>query len=300
MFSERDFKMDFLKNAKRLPVIDWNLTFFGGHEQLVDNGWTVPIEKHYAFECVYCLEGTESVKIRDNLFLLNPGDFVIIPPEFTHRVWTETSLKYFCFHFDLDDPNLKIQLIKGLDYFYDSNSQLCRALTPHLNKLDDLTKNLNYNFDTKMVIQIELSKILQIFYQLADQRISKSTTTQAEYARMIAEFLKNNLIDQIILYSKNGFENRDLGRNLVQEAIAHAEISDGYGFRVFKQTYGISPREYLSKLKINEAKKLLMKPNYSILEIGESLGYTSISNFSRQFKRWTGLSPREFQQKSRR
>lgn len=291
--------MDFLKHAKRLPVIDWNLTFFGAHEQTVSHEWSVPPEKHSAFECIYCLAGNECANIQGNQFELEQGDFLLIPPEFKHQVWAEHSLRYFCFHFDLDDPNLKVQLLRGLSYYYPAKSTLCKDLAPHLNQLAEMTVNQSFDFNTKMIIQIELSQILQIFYLLSDRNTSESTSTQAKYSRVIAEFLKSSLTDKIISYTKNGMMQMPAKRNLVTDAISHAGLSNGYGFRIFKETYGVSPREYLTKLKINEAKKLLMKPKQSIQEIGEALGYTSISNFSRQFKRWTGNSPSEFRERAR-
>ncbi|MFC6253333.1 hypothetical protein ACFP1H_01785 [Secundilactobacillus hailunensis] len=66
--------MNFLKNAKRLPVLDWNLTFFGAHEQTVNSDWRVPLEKHYAFECIYIIDGTEYVEFKNQTFNLEKGD----------------------------------------------------------------------------------------------------------------------------------------------------------------------------------------------------------------------------------
>lgn len=285
--------LNFLKNAKRLPALDWNLTFFGAHEQRVADSWTVPCEKHYAFECVYILDGQEFAKIYDNIYTLKTGDFLIIPPEFSHKVWADYNLKYFCFHFDIDDPTLKVQLIKGLNFHYSKKSSLTADLKTHLLNLDALASLSSCNFDTKMIIQIELSKILQIFYQFTKSPQSSNAPTRTEYARIMADFLKEKITNQALCYIKNGYVS-DTELVTVSASIQKVGISSGYGFRVFKETFGISPRQYLSKLKINEAKKLLVKPQYSISDISEALGYTSVANFSRQFKRWAKISPSSF------
>lgn len=285
--------MGFLKHAKRLPVLDWNLTFFGAHEQKVGPEWVVPIEKHYAFECIFILEGHEYVKIQDKTYTLSAGDFFLIPPEFPHQVWAGQILKYFCFHFDLDDPNLKVQLIQGISYYHPCNSELCKKITPHLTKLDSLIKDGSFDFNTKMIIQIELSKMLQSFYQSAVKRTHDASSTHVEYSRIMADYMKSQLTNQVLSYIKNGYAPVEKPIE-VDDAIRKVGLSNGYGFRIFKQTYGISPREYLSKLKVNEAKKLLMKPSYSVADIGSALGYSGLANFSRQFKRWTGLSPNQF------
>lgn len=287
--------MDFLKNAKRLPVIDWNLTFFGAHEQTVADDWFVPLEKHYAFECIYVISGTERISLQNNDYLMEKGDFCLIPPEFVHYAAADHDLTYFCFHFDIDDPQLKGQLIQGMTYFHKCHSALGKQLAPHLNRLDRLVDNANFNFSTKMVIQIELSKILELLYLSTRKTHSEHSSTSIEYARMIADYLKNTLTDQVVNYIKDG-ESPQPNPNLVEQAIAKVGISSGYGFRVFKQTYGVSPREYLSRLKINETKKLLIKPQYSISNISVALGYTNLGNFSRQFRRWNEMSPKQWRQ----
>lgn len=284
---------NFLKAAKRLPVLDWNLTFFGAHEQTVSNNWNVPIEKHSAFECIYVIAGTEYVSIHQQNYELNKGDFIMIPPEFHHTVAAKTKLTYFCFHFDIDDPHLKIQLIQNLSYYNSSTSVLCQKLTPHLNELDSLVNQAPFNFDTKMIIQVELSKILQILYDMTQDESLAQSSTNTEYARIMADFMTNSLTNHTLEFIKNGITTTDT-KGLVAQAIREVGISNGYGFRVFKQIYGVSPREYLSKIKINEAKKLLMKPQYTVTDISDALGYKNLTNFSRQFKRWTGLSPKQW------
>lgn len=60
---------------------------------------------------------------------------------------------------------------------------------------------------------------------------------------------------------------------------------------IFVEWSGKSPMEYYQNLKISEAKKLLRENVYSVSQISEILGYTTIHNFSRAFKKAAGLSP---------
>lgn len=61
--------------------------------------------------------------------------------------------------------------------------------------------------------------------------------------------------------------------------------------RAFKKATGLSPGNYLTQLRINRAKELMMLPNYTLKQIGLSVGFTDQLYFSRVFKKSEGYSP---------
>ena len=61
--------------------------------------------------------------------------------------------------------------------------------------------------------------------------------------------------------------------------------------RIFKNNAGYSVHEYITITKLNYAKKLLRKKQYSIKEVGYMLGFGSESSFVSFFKRHQGISP---------
>lgn len=62
----------------------------------------------------------------------------------------------------------------------------------------------------------------------------------------------------------------------------------------FKEVYGTTVLSYINSLKIKEAKAMLRESAYSVTEISEILGFTSIHYFCRLFKKETGQSPMEY------
>ncbi len=76
-----------------------------------------------------------------------------------------------------------------------------------------------------------------------------------------------------------------------------AELADEAGLsafhfsRVFKEATGMSPRQYVIKLRMDEACRLLKKSSLDVLEISSRVGYESVSHFSSLFKRHMGISP---------
>src|SRR5687768_7038938 len=64
--------------------------------------------------------------------------------------------------------------------------------------------------------------------------------------------------------------------------------------RVFHQITGLPPAKFISAMRLNEAKRLLLNTNQSITDVCFEVGYNSLSTFTRRFTQRVGLGPREF------
>ena len=80
-----------------------------------------------------------------------------------------------------------------------------------------------------------------------------------------------------------------------------ADIADMVNFNVsflsreFKKIKGVSPIEYLTQLRIEKAKRLILEPsNHKFKDIGDMVGYSNPYYFSKVFKLVTGLTPSEY------
>jgi AraC family transcriptional regulator len=64
--------------------------------------------------------------------------------------------------------------------------------------------------------------------------------------------------------------------------------------RVFHQITGLPPAKFISAMRLDEAKRLLLNTDRSITDISFEVGYNSLSTFTRRFTQRVGLGPREF------
>ncbi|MBP3900014.1 MAG: helix-turn-helix domain-containing protein [Blautia sp.] len=78
----------------------------------------------------------------------------------------------------------------------------------------------------------------------------------------------------------------------------HVDISPYYFSKLFKQEDGRTFIEYLTGIRIQEARRLLRNPGYSIKEIGIMCGYSDPNYFSRIFKKYEGVTPSEFRERA--
>ncbi|MCP3775729.1 AraC family transcriptional regulator [Paenibacillus sp. MZ04-78.2] len=87
---------------------------------------------------------------------------------------------------------------------------------------------------------------------------------------------------------------------LTLEGLAQmAGLSVSHYSRLFKKYIGYSPIDYLTHLRVDRAKELLVLSDYRLKSIAGSVGYTDEFYFSRIFKKVTGFSPREYAKKHR-
>ncbi|MGK7940945.1 MAG: helix-turn-helix domain-containing protein [Crocosphaera sp.] len=72
------------------------------------------------------------------------------------------------------------------------------------------------------------------------------------------------------------------------------DLSQFHFSRLFKQSVGLSPHQYLIEQRIERAKQLLKKTNQSILDIALNCGFSSHSHLSKQFRQVTGMTPKAY------
>jgi AraC family transcriptional regulator len=63
---------------------------------------------------------------------------------------------------------------------------------------------------------------------------------------------------------------------------------------LFKQAMGLSPYQYLLKQRVERAKQLLKQTDRLIADIALECGFNSHSHLSKQFRQFTGLTPKAF------
>lgn len=70
-----------------------------------------------------------------------------------------------------------------------------------------------------------------------------------------------------------------------------------YFCKMFKKTTGLSFTDYLSRVRVEKAKNLLLNPNLRISEVAFAAGFQSLSHFNRVFRRIAGESPTQYREK---
>ena len=100
----------------------------------------------------------------------------------------------------------------------------------------------------------------------------------------------NDCIKKAISYISEHF-NAPL---TLEEVAAHVHLHPAYFSTLFKNTTGTSFKNYLNNVRIEESKLLLSNTDYSIIDIAIAVGFEDQSYFSKVFKKYTGITPKQF------
>ena len=85
--------------------------------------------------------------------------------------------------------------------------------------------------------------------------------------------------------------DRDLN---IQELAAQVCLHPNYFIRMFKEQMGVPPIQYISRVKMEKAKELLMQTEGNVGEVARQVGFQDYFHFSKQFKKLVGMSPTEY------
>jgi len=83
----------------------------------------------------------------------------------------------------------------------------------------------------------------------------------------------------------------DLSLKTVADAV---NMSTFYFCKMFKKATGLNFTDYLSRIRIEKAKNLLLNPNLRVSEIAYEVGFGSLTHFNRSFHKIVGRSPSEY------
>ena len=105
---------------------------------------------------------------------------------------------------------------------------------------------------------------------------------------------ENRALTSVQLQQAINYIHTHLNQELSLEQIAQViNISPTYFASLFKRATGTSPHQYVIGQRVERAKVMLSKTELTIADIALQVGFSSQSHFTQQFKRFTGMTPKQ-------
>lgn len=106
-----------------------------------------------------------------------------------------------------------------------------------------------------------------------------------------------NGLSQVTLTLVKEYINNHINQDLrLDEVAAIAQLSSYHFLRLFRQSMGVTPHQYILQCRLNQAKYLLQHSNLSIAEIAARTGFCDQSHLTRYCKRIMGVTPKQLLQ----
>lgn len=241
-------------------------------------GWSIPSRRLKQIQFQYVLEGKAVYIVEGNRHLTERGDLIYHLPDQHHEVYTVEGEPYVClslvFHFGAAPAPL--QQLLGDDAYLG-----CYKDHPIGQKLSQLVVRYNQpGLDSQMLCQ---GLLLQIIAELAAIRSAGPKPSPVQEKAKGKMVLIRNYI------AKHYDEDIQLG-----DLERIAGLSRNYIIAKFRESFGMTPFDYITRMRIERAKELAIQTNLSFGEIAQQVGYADVHTLGRTFKKKTGVSLSQF------
>lgn len=213
------------------------------------------------------------------------GDIMITPPYLHRKLYWDSDAEFLL---------LRLEPKLFASAGYESVDINCVQIVPQLKLHDPLIQQIGL----ALKAELELDGLSDRLYaeSMANALGVHLLRYYSNYRREIRSYsggLASHKLQQAIDYIQ-----AHLAEDISLEAIAAELGMSLYHFaRLFKQSTGYSPYQYVIKHRIERAQELMVQQSQSVASIALKVGFASQSQFGRHFKRLTGVTPRQFLQK---
>lgn len=262
----------------------------------------IPERIIFDYEMMFVKSGSARIVIEGKEYLAKPNDLFIFKPNQRHSIellGNETFIQPHI-HFDLvaekDSPQVFVSF-KTYEKMNDYEKSLIR---------EDITDRFISPFPNYLRPQ-NTYLIEQLIFEIIQKYESRSPYSQIALQGLFMKLWYSILLE-IDGQSKRGSSSKELEIDEIKlyleqttdravtmdELSARFHLNKYYISRLFSRAYHISPIQYHTTQRIQQAMKLLFLTNMSVTEIAAAVGYSSIQNFSKVFKSVVGESPNSY------
>ena len=261
-----------------MTFVDLGLYQFGRENCDPAHSFGPAIRNHYLFHYILNGKGTffwQDARGHEHEMRLKAGQgFLISPRQITTYVADERIPWEYCW-LEFDGLRAKESLeIIGLSV----NNPIYNPVHPEFSQI--MKEEMLYIVRNKKEAPLHLIGHLYLFIDALMRSVKENQPTVSK--------VKDYYIKEALAYIEHNYMN-----DISVESIAESSgLNRSYFGKIFKESVGKSPQEFLISYRMIKAAELLRRTRYSINEIGCAVGYPNQLHFSRAFKSVYGVSPR--------
>ncbi|UKS28382.1 AraC family transcriptional regulator [Paenibacillus sp. HWE-109] len=262
-----------------LETADLKILKFDSHNRNEMNYRNRTLNEHYMM--TYIRKGSAKLKVEDKVYNLHPGTVIFIPPHLKHDQYKDSDeeTEFLWWHFTYTIQHVvDVLSFLQIPYMYSlKNHKRFEEV------FDELMLSMSRKGHLPNII-LQKAKSLELLYLLLDNALgSVKTATESQPSHSFLAILLKIVNQPEATLSLAGLA-------------AELHMNPTYVSNHFKAIFGKSPILLHREIKIAKAKSLLEIREMNVTEISELLGFNDIQTFTRLFKKYTGISPRQYKE----
>jgi AraC family transcriptional regulator, melibiose operon regulatory protein len=259
------------------------------------NGFDMPFHRHDAIEIMYTIHGCCEVEIQNHQALhetvsLKKGEFIILDANVPHRLLVDEAnpCRMLNVEFRFAEGRGGFPSIQQLASQEQALSSLLKVQFPYLvlrdpDEVYHIMKSLVLELDnmpgkSETMVQLLIAQLLIRIARLYEESVSSGLPQSEWYVKQSIDFLHQNY-------------DRDIQ---VKDVASAVNLHPGYLQRIFKTHTRQTLMAYLTVIRMEKAKMLLLETDVPIAEICDYVGVGSRQYFHMLFKAHTNLTPLEY------
>ncbi|MCD9021735.1 helix-turn-helix transcriptional regulator [Cohnella silvisoli] len=244
------------------------------------------------------IEGQVEVILKDGKYKVEKDMLVNLPPHCLHRLRVDKMAKYVWVHYNVNISDVREEA-HGYADFEREQERLTGAANYRRAQVDLPVLNVvqNPQMIRKVFVAVTEEFMLEEPGYLLASRANMQLLLTLLYRNEYQEKENRHSIgisDPYIAQTVEHIHQFFAHKLTVPQLAKSINLSPNYFTSRFGELTGFSPVEYIQRLRINHAKKLMRATNYTLTEIADLLGFDSISHFSRTFHKFEGISPKAY------
>jgi AraC-like DNA-binding protein len=250
---------------------------------------------HTEFQISYIVKGEGTRFVGDHVQIFKEGDLVLTGPNLPH-LWRSDDI-----YFEKDSKLITRGLVIYFDHDLLSKSLLHREEFYIVRKLvENAVRGIEFNGQT-------CNQVYQLLLEIANEKGFRRIIKLLEILEILANSKEFSLLSSpsyVNAFKGNDSEKMSLVYDYVmsnfkttitlEEISAMLNMTTTSFCRYFKPRANKTFTRFVNEIRIGHARKLLLEDNFNISQISYECGFNALSNFNRQFKAITEMSPLEY------
>lgn len=248
---------------------------------------------HEYYQIVFILSGEGKIFVEGVEHEVKVNDLYIFKPNVKHAIHASLTKNLNTAEVKFFSNNItNTARLNQLEYLVKENNGRIRntfiSIIDEVKESDIYTETVINHLLNQLIIFLTRQK-----YRDAEDRLNSLSPPLKICTETIQTGKQGDTLDSIVEYINKEY-SKEIKLNDLAEMIY---LSPVYFCSVFKERYGVSPIQYLQKVRLENAKNMLSNSDESVTKIAEKVGFQSVHYFSRFFKNKEGVTPNKYRRR---